>query len=170
MTEFLIMGAIAMIVLFVAIQMAALGREAMALGQLNYQVSRWATKPGNNNIAGTNSPQCTDVQNLIHGDSVSPYAAAPTLATGYMGKLANGGVQCGAPPAGGIGVTMTCTKAGGSTTTSCATQRAAGVGVQVTLTMDTSPVIFLSTSNTNPNFLGVPFPKTLSCTQTMLTQ
>jgi hypothetical protein len=36
--------------------------------------------------------------------------------------------------------------------------------------MDTSPVIFLSTSSTNPNFLGVPFPKTLSSTQTMLTQ
>jgi hypothetical protein len=170
MVEFLIMGAIAMIVLFVAIQMAALGREAMALGQLNYQVSRWATNPGNNNIAGTNSPQCTDVASLIHGDSVAPYGTAPTVATGYMGKIANAGVACGAPPAGGIGVAMACTKAGGSTTTSCATQRAAGVGVQVTLTMDTRSVIFLTTSTTNPSFLGVPFPKTLSSTQTMLTQ
>jgi hypothetical protein len=170
MVEFLIMGAIAMIVLFVAIQMAALGREAMALGQLNYQVTRWATNPGNNNIAGTNSPQCTDVQKLIHGDSVSPYAPVSTVAAGYMGKIANAGVACGGPPAGGIGVAMACTTAGGSTTTSCAAQRAAGVGVQVTLTMDTRSVIFLTTSTTNPSFLGVPFPKTLSSTQTMLTQ
>jgi hypothetical protein len=170
MTEFLIMGAIAMIVLFVAIQMAALGREAMALGELNYQVTRWATDSGNNSIAGTNSPQCADVKNLIHGDSVSPYAAVSKIATGYMGKLANAGVSCGTtPPPGGIAVAMACTVAGGSTTTSCATQRPAGTGVQITLTMDTSSIIFLS-SSTNPSFLGVPFPKTLSSTHVMLTQ
>jgi len=28
----------------------------------------------------------------------------------------------------------------------------------------------LTTSKTNPNFLGIPFPKTLSSEQTMLTQ
>jgi hypothetical protein len=171
MTEFLIMGAIAMIVLFVAIQMAALGREAMALGQLNYQVARWATNPGNNNIAGTNSPQCSDVQKLIHGDSVSPYAAVSAVATGYMGKIAHAGVVCGsAPPAGGMAVAMACTAAGGSTTTSCAAQRAAGTGVQITLTMDTRSVIFLTTSTTNPSFFGVPFPNTLSSTHVMMTQ
>src|SRR5947209_5849654 len=87
MTEFLIMGAIAMIVLFVAIQMAALGREVMALGQLDYQVTRWATNPGNNALTDSsgkavNSPQCSDVASLIHGDSVSPYAAVSSVATG----------------------------------------------------------------------------------------
>ena len=50
MTEFVFMAFVAFIILFVAIQMAALGREAMALGQLNYQVTRWATDPGNNSI------------------------------------------------------------------------------------------------------------------------
>ena len=53
MTEFVFMAFVALIVLFVAIQMAALGREYMALGQLNYQVTRWATGPGNNNIVGS---------------------------------------------------------------------------------------------------------------------
>jgi hypothetical protein len=122
MSEFLMMAFVVLIILFVAIQMAALGREAMALGQLSYQVTRWATNPGNNSIAGSNSPQCSDI-----------------------------------------------TK-GGSTTTSCAVQRPAGTAVQVTLSMDTSSVIFLTTSTTNPNFFGIPFPKTLSSTQTMLTQ
>jgi hypothetical protein len=36
--------------------------------------------------------------------------------------------------------------------------------------MNTSAVIFLSTSTTNPNFLGIPFPKTMSSTQMMVTQ
>lgn len=45
MTEFVFMAFVAFIVLFVAIQLAALGREYMALGQLNYQVTRWATDP-----------------------------------------------------------------------------------------------------------------------------
>jgi hypothetical protein len=171
MVEFLIMGAIAMIVLFVAIQLAALGREYMALGELNYQVTRWATNPGNNGLKDSggnavNSPQCGDVASLIHGDSVSPYATVSKMATGYMGKLANAGVSCGTtPPTGGIAVAMACTAAGGSTTTSCAAQRAAGTGVQITLVMDTSTILFLGNS-----FLGVPFPKTLSSSHVMLTQ
>jgi hypothetical protein len=176
MVEFLIMGAIAMIVLFVAIQMAALGREAMALGELNYQVTRWATDSGNNTLKDSggnavNSPQCPDVQKLIQGNDVSPYAPVSTVATGYMGKIAHAGVVCGSsPPAGGMAVAMACTAAGGSTTTPCAAQRAAGTGVQITLTMDTKSVIFLTTSTTSPSFLGVPFPKTLSSTHVMLTQ
>ena len=164
------MAFVALIILFAAIQMAALGREASALSQLSYQVTRWATNPGNNSIAGSNSPQCSDVVNLLKGASVSPYLSASTVATGYMGKIAKNGVTCGALPKGGIAVAMICITKGGSTTTSCAGQRPAGTAVQVTLTMDTSSVIFLSTSTTNPNFLGIPFPKTLSSTQTMLTQ
>lgn len=172
MTEFLMMGAVAMIILFVAIQMAALGREASALGQLNYQVTRWATDPGNNNIAGSNSPQCTDVANLISGATVAPYSNVIAVATGYMGKIGygSGHTVCGNPPAGGIGVAMNCVAAAGGGATSCAVQRPAGTGVQITLTMDTRSVIFLSTSTANPNFFGIPFPKTLSSTQTMLTQ
>lgn len=170
MSEFLMMASVAFIVLFVAIQMAALGREGNALGQLSYQVSRWATNPGNNGIAGTNSPQCSDVVNLIKGANVSPYSSASSVATGYMGKIASNGVVCGAPPKGGIGVAMNCVTKGSTTTTSCAAQRPAGTGVQITLTMDTSSVIFLSTSTTSPNFFGIPFPKTLSTTEMMLTQ
>jgi hypothetical protein len=166
---------VALIVLFVAIQMAALGREYMALGELNYQVTRWATNLGNNSIVGKNSPQCTDVVNLIKNVSAAPYSSPPTsapVATGYMGKVASNGVTCGAPPTGGMGVAMACLTAGGNTVTSCATQRPTGTAVQVTLTMDTTSVLFLNLdrSGTKPNFLGIPFPRTLSSTQTMLTQ
>lgn len=171
MTEFVFMAFVALIVLFVAIQMAALGREYMALGQLNYQVTRWATGPGNNNISGQNSPQCSDVAKLIAGttDKTFPYSPFPA-AKGYMGKIGLGNTSCGAPPAGGIGVAMTCTVPGGTGTTSCAVQRPVGTGVQIVLTMDTRQVIFLSKSTTSPNFLGIPFPTSLSSTQMLLTQ
>ena len=59
MTEFVFMAFVAFIVLFVAIQMAALGREYMALGQLNYQVTRWATDPGNNSLKARVAMQST---------------------------------------------------------------------------------------------------------------
>jgi hypothetical protein len=180
MTEFLLAGFVALIVLFVAIQMAALGREYMALGELSYQVARWATNPGNNSLKDSsgkavNSPQCSDVATLISGSSAAPYSSPPTsapVATGYMGKVASNGVNCGAPPTGGIGVAMACTAADGSGSTPCAAQRGPGVGVQVTLSMDTRSILFLNLdrSGNNPNFLGIPFPKTLSSVQTMLTQ
>jgi len=175
MTEFVFISFVAFTILFVAIQMAALGREYMALGQLNYQVTRWVTSPNNNNLkdAGgnaVNSPQCADVATLISGNGVSPYSSVSGIASGYMGKVGYHNAACGSPPAGGIGVAMSCIAAGGTTSTPCAAQRTAGTGVQITLTMDTGPVIFLSTSRTNPNFLGIPFPKTLSSGQTMLTQ
>jgi hypothetical protein len=178
MTEFVFMAFVAFIILFVAIQMAALGREYMALGQLNYQVTRWATNPVNNSLTdasgkAVSSPQCADVANLINGTAATnAYSQIPAVATGYMGKIGygSGNTVCGAPPAGGIGVAMTCTVPGGTGTTSCAAQRPAGTGVQIILTMDTSKAIFLSTSTTSPNFLGIPFPTTLSSTQMMLTQ
>jgi hypothetical protein len=177
MTEFVFMAFVAFIVLFVAIQMAALGREYMALGQLNYQVTRWATDPGNNSLKdasgnAVNSPQCSDVADLIGGtvSKKSPYSNVTAMASGYMGKIGYKNAACGAPPTGGIGVAMNCVAAGGTGTTPCAAQRPAGTGVQVVLTMDTSAVIFLSTSRTNPNFLGIPFPKTLGSTQMMVTQ
>jgi hypothetical protein len=178
MTEFVFMAFVAFIILFVAIQMAALGREYMALGQLNYEVTRWAIAPGNNSLKdasgnAVNSPQCVDVANLINGTAITnAYSQIPAVATGYMGKIGygSGNTVCGAPPTGGIGVAMTCTVAGGTGTTSCAAQRPAGTGVQIVLTMDTRKAIFLSTSTTNPSFLGIPFPKTLTSTQMMLTQ
>jgi hypothetical protein len=177
MTEFVFMAFVALIILFVAIQLAALGREYMALGQLNYQVTRWATDPGNNSLKDTNgnainSPQCADVASLIAGTTgkTFPYALLPSVATGYMGAIGLGNTSCGTPPAGGIGVSMTCVASGGTSITPCTVQRPAGTGVQIVLTMDTRKAIFLSKSVTNPNFLGIPFPTTLSSTQMMVTQ
>jgi hypothetical protein len=85
MTEFLVTAFVAFIILFGGIQMAALDREASALGELSYQAARWATNPGNNSIVGSNSPQCSDVVNLLKGVSVSPYASASNVMVSYVG-------------------------------------------------------------------------------------
>jgi hypothetical protein len=179
MAEFIMMGFVAMIILFVAIQMAAIGREYMALGELNYQVTRWATNPTNNTLLDAKgnpvaSPQCSDVATLISGGSVSPYNGPPTnapIATGYMGKIASLGVSCGGAVSSGISVAMVCMTPGASTVTTCAGVRPAGTAVQITLTMGTSSILFLNLgSSTNPNFLGIPFPASLSVEHTMLTQ
>lgn len=183
MLEFAVIAPVSVMLLFVAVQFAFIGCYLIALGQLNYQVTRWATDPANNNIAGGQaSPQCSDVTNLVSGSSVTPYTAASGIASGYIGKVVaeKGGVACGsAPPTkGGISVAMVCTPAPVGTnpaaasysSSNCTGQRAAGTGVQITLTMDTSSLIFLSTSKTSPSFFGIPLPQTLSTTQVMLTQ
>ena len=175
MTEFVFVAFVAMIILFVAIQMAALGRESMALGQLGYQAARWATNPKNNdgNVV-TVSPQCTDVAKLISAPASVPaqyqyVSTTSPLATGYIGKIGYGNTVCGSAPAGGIGVAMACPNA---TAAVCTGLRPAGTAVQVKLTMDTRNILFLNLdrSGNNPNFLGIPFPKTITSVQTMLTQ
>src|SRR4029077_13923045 len=40
--EFALVATVAMIVLFVAVQLALIGEDALALGQMNYQGARWA--------------------------------------------------------------------------------------------------------------------------------
>src|ERR1700719_839869 len=40
--EFALISVVAMIVLFVAVQLALIGEDALALGQMNYQGARWA--------------------------------------------------------------------------------------------------------------------------------
>ena len=139
MTEFMFMAFVAFIILFVAIQMAALGREAMALGQLNYQVTRWATAPGNNTLKdasgnAVNSPQCTDVANLINGTTITnAYSEIPAVATGFHGKDRITGLaipSAETAPAGGIGVAMTCVVCRRHAQT-FAPQRPAGTGVQI---------------------------------------
>jgi hypothetical protein len=147
MTEFMFMSFVALIILFVAVQMAAIGREYMALGQLSYQVARWATNPGNNVLKDAsgnpvNSPQCTDVVKLIKNQDATPYADTlrqPHVATGY-GQGSSAGVSCK--------LTYCRNRCSYSLhgsrrrITSCAAQRGPGVGVQITLSMNTGSILF----------------------------
>lgn len=162
MTEFLVVAFVAFIILFVAVQLAALGREAMALGQLNYQIARWVTSPGNETKA------CSDIKTFI----TNPVSASAYIAPGFMGKIIfNGGLACSTDKTAqpnGITVAMTVKCPAGTPT--CPATRPAGTPVQISMSMGTKYALFLTTSTSNPNFLGIPFPQTLSSTETMLTQ
>ena len=159
MVEFALVLFVAMIVLFVSIQMAFIGQAALALGQLNYQAARYAAV---NPTFG-----CTTVATYMHSNG------APSVASKGV-SCPNGDSGC---PAGGITATvgtgvhacMICTSASSGTTEAC-TARSFGDSVQLSLAFDATSVIFLSKNTTNPNFFGIPFPTQLTSTETAMSE
>ena len=107
--EFALVLTVAMIVLFVAVQMALIGQVALALGQMNYQGARYAAI----NLG------CTDATSSCGGlQSVTSYmqsVASPTI--NFSGLKAT--MLCGNPP----------------TSSACAS-RAQGDAVQISVTYD----------------------------------
>lgn len=156
MVEFALVLIVAMIVLFVSIQMAFIGQAALALGQMNYQAVRYAA-----------------VNPTLGCSAVASYMAsngAPTVASKGV-SCPSGDSGC---PAGGLTVSsgqgvhacMVCTTSSG---TNC-TQRAFGDTVQLQLAFDATSVIFLSGNKTSPNFFGIPFPTVLTSTETAMSE
>jgi Flp pilus assembly protein TadG len=138
--EFALVLIVALIVLFVSIQMAVIGQAALALGQMNYQGARYA--------AVNNGAACSDVASYMQS------VGSPTIT--------KNGVACGSPGGPGVQVQMTCPSAGGGT---CPAQRNFGDAVQISLSFDATSLLFLS-----QNFLGVPFPTTLTSTETAMSE
>lgn len=151
MVEFALVLFVALIVLFVAIQMAFIGQAALALGQINYQGARFAA-----------------VNQCATPSDVASYMVAngsPTITRGCGAQLtvtvSDNGTSLG---------TGTATCSGWSAPTTCASPRNFGDSIQVSVTFSTSSIIFLSKSTTNPNFLGIPFPKQLSSQETAMSE
>lgn len=153
--EFALVLIVAMIVLFVAIQMAFIGQAALALGQMNYQGARYAA-----------------VNPTFDCSSVAPYMASVGSPT-----VTRHGVSCastctGAPTASagqGVQVCMACTNGTTQASENC-DARSFGDSVQVSLAFDATSVIFLSGNTTSPNFLGIPFPTQLTSTETAMSE
>ena len=154
MVEFALVLFVAMIVLFVAIQMAFIGQAALALGQINYQGARFAAV----NQCATPSDIATYM--VLNG--------SPTITKGCGSSLtitvSDNGTSLGTG-------TPTCT---GTFTppTTCTTPppRSFGDSIQVSVTFNTASVIFLSKNTTNPNFLGIPFPTQLGSKETAMSE
>lgn len=138
--EFALVLPVAMIVLFVGIQMAAIGQAASALGQMNYQGARYA--------AVNTSATCSQVASYMQS------AGSPTIT--------KNGVACTAPGGSGVQVQMTCSPGG---TCGAGETRGFGTSVQVSLSFDATSLMFLS-----QNFFGVPFPARLTSTETIMSQ
>jgi hypothetical protein len=147
MVEFALGLVVAMIVLFLGIQLAVIGRDAMALGQFSYQAARWAAAP-------TNGQQdCSGLVSYINSDDVAPEAIQLLMNSG-------GGITCSGSSgaSGAVTVSMTCSNG------DC-TQRAAGDNIQISMTANIEHDLFLGTS-----FLGISFPTTVSAQTSALTQ
>jgi hypothetical protein len=187
MVEFAVASIVAMIILFIGIQFAALARYAIELNHLCYQIARWATDASNNTKLDSSgnavaSPQCTDMVTLLSGGNVAPYdnlyapstgwSSSMQAAPGWVGKIAAHAACQSTPPSnGGVAITMTCTAPGGGGTVSCTGQRPAGTQVQVSMIVDTKLLLFLSNPTFgNYSFLGIPFPQSLNSSVSAFTQ
>lgn len=161
MVEFALVLFVAMIVLFVAIQMAFIGQTALALGQLNYQAARYAAV---NPTFG-----CSQVATYMSSNGAPSVVSAGVTQIGGCG--AAGG--CSLPTTNSVGtgvrICMVCTNASTSATEDC-TARNFGDSVQVSLAFDATSRIFLSKNTTNPNFFGIPFPTMLTSKETAMSE
>src|ERR1700756_2645103 len=143
MVEFALVLFVAMIVLFVAIQMAFLGQTALALGQLNYQAARYA--------AVNPTYSCSQVASYMTSNGAPSVVSAGVTQMGSCGA-ANG---CTLPTTNSVGtgvrLCMACTSASSGSAEDCSA-RTFGDSVQVSLAFDATSRIFLSKNMTNPNF------------------
>ncbi len=157
MVEFALVRFVAMIVLFVAIQMAFIGQTALALGQPNYQATRYA--------AVNPTYDCDQVKSYMQANG------APTLVKTVTEISGRGG--CSLPPTMTVGsgpsMGVFCSVANTTTQDSCAS-RSLGGSVQVSLAFDMTSRIFLFRNTTNPNFLGIPFPTMLTSMETAMSK
>ncbi len=138
--EFALVLTVAMIVLFVAIQMAVIGQAALALGQMNYQGARYA--------AINSSATCGQVASYMQS------VGSPTVT--------KSGVTCGSGCASGVLVAMSCPGVG-----TCGTgeTRSFGEAVQISLCFNATGLLFLGS-----NFFGVPFPTQLTSSETAMSE
>ena len=160
MVEFALVLSIAMIVLFVAIQMAFIGQAALALGQLNYQAARYA--------AVNPTYSCSQIVTYMSSNG------SPTVVRKGVNQLSGCGTgTCTLPTTNSVGtgvrVCMTCTNASSGATEDCSA-RSFGDSVQVGLAFDATSAIFLSKDATNPNFFGIPFPTMLTSKETAMSE
>jgi Flp pilus assembly protein TadG len=151
--EFALVLTVAMIVLFVAIQMALIGQVALALGQMNYQGARWAAV----------NP-CATASDIA---SYMVCVGSPTVTQNCSNLTvtvvdSNGGPTPGTPtcPAGSAPPTCVPTPA-----TSCSSPRAFSSQLTVNVSYNAKAQLVLP----NP-FLGINFPTNLQSQETAMSE
>lgn len=148
--EFALVLTVAMIVLFVAIQMAVIGQASLALGQMTYQGARYASY-----YTG-----CTDADTTTCGGTT------PMTIEGYMLSVASPTIlKLYDASNSALTVTYCVTPAGSSTETCGSSTRDFGDTVTIKCSLNVSGLLFLP----NP-FLGVHFPTTLNSQESALSQ
>jgi hypothetical protein len=168
--EFALISVVAMIVLFVAVQLALIGEDALALGQMNYQGARWAA-------VNTCATDAQIMQYILVSGSPSVTQSGGSCGT-YL-KMDITDTQA---------TTTTRTAVTGSNCTTqpgnnggCATASARSFGTQVTITLrfGLDQAIFLLGTGSNfpvggasrtQSWLGLNFPTQLTSTETAMAE
>jgi hypothetical protein len=161
--EFALISVVAMIVLFVAVQLALIGEDALALGQMNYQAARWAAV----NTCATNDQI---MQYILFAGSPTVTKSGGTCGT-YLTMVITDSTQTG----GTTVTSSTCSTTPPTPTTGCAASATRQFGTQVTikLTFGLDKAIFLfgSGGSISQPFLGlVSFPTQLRSTETAMAE
>jgi Flp pilus assembly protein TadG len=163
--EFALISIVAMIVLFVAVQLALIGEDALALGQMNYQGARWAAV----NTCATNDQI---MQYILFSGSPSVTQSGGSCGT-YLTMTITDSNQSAVSVSG-----STCTTAP-TATTGCTTPppRAFGTQVTIQLAFKLDKAIFLLGSGSNfgggartQSWLGLNFPTQLTSTETAMAE
>jgi hypothetical protein len=162
--EFALISVVAMIVLFVAVQLALIGEDALALGQMNYQGARWAAVNTCatddqilNYILVSGSPSVTQsggscgtylTMNIL--DSANPTAPGRSDST-------TSSAFCTTQPSNNNG---------------CPAPRSFGTQVTIKLTFGLDKAIFLlgSGGSISRPWLGISFPTQLTSTETAMAE
>jgi len=162
--EFALISVVAMIVLFVAVQLALIGEDALALGQMNYQGARWAAV----NTCATNDQV---MQYILFSGSPSVTQSGGSCGTYLTMKITDSNQTA---------VSVTGSTCSAPTATACGTgiaQRAFGTQVTITLKFKLDKAIFLLGTGNNfggtsrtQSWLGLNFPTQLSSTETAMAE
>jgi hypothetical protein len=160
--EFALVATVAMIVLFVAVQLALIGEDALALGQMNYQGARWA--------AVNTCALDTEIANyIVSVGSPSVTKSGGTCGTQVAIAITDSSVG-GAPSTRSSIKGTACTNPPPSATPCGAniSQRPFGTPVKIDLSFDASKAIFLGNGK---NWMGlINFPTTLTSTESAMAE
>jgi hypothetical protein len=161
--EFALVATVAMIVLFVAVQLALIGEDALALGQMNYQGARWAAV----NTCATPTEVATYIAVIGSPSVTTPGNCAKNLQApkGSITVIDSNNVSPGV-----VVVPTSCTTLPTPATTCTAPPpRAFGSSVTITLKFDASGALFLGNGATP--WLGlINFPTTLQSKETAMAE
>lgn len=164
--EFALISVVAMIVLFVAVQLALIGEDALALGQMNYQGARWAAV----NTCATNDQI---MQYILFSGSPSVTQSGGSCGT-YLTMVITDSTPTNS---GGKSVTGSTCSSAPTPTTGCTNPRAFGTQVTIQLSFKLDKAIFLLGSGNNfgggsrtQSWLGLNFPTQLTSTETAMAE
>lgn len=154
--EFALVATVAMIVLFVAVQLALIGEAALSLGQMNYQGARWAAV----NTCATLDEVAT-YMTVVGSSTVTTPANCGSKLSITISDSNNASPGAAASPS-------SCT-ATPSPAVSCAAPRTFGSGVTVQITFDATGLLFLG--NGSSPWMGlINFPTQLSSKETAMAE